>query len=422
MKRIFITLLAIVAFSCTQVPIDNDGPKSVVPEDDSSFETPDNSGYTFKINLADDKLTSNELNIVGGLNRLGYSFASDLLKKGSSFVYSPLSLSLFLGFVSEGVDDETKEEIISAFSGDYELSGEQMSQFCLNLQAIVENASDEVSVNIANALFANSNSRIKETYKKSSKEFFDADLYNLDFANEKESLSFINGWAERKTNGLIKELLTQLNSSVTMYLMNALYFKAQWTVPFDNSLTSIFHAYGNDISSDFSCALLSSNYYEDAELQAVILDYADGSYYMTIALPREGKDIAVALNTLASNDIEFSKTPVIVSIPKFETESELPLNDALRANGFERLCNDAVFSGIFEEDYPAKISVKQKTRIKVDENGTEAAAVTYGGIYTSSGDDETIAPKEFIANRPFVYTICEKSTGAVMFVGSFTGK
>ena len=156
--------------------------------------------------------------------------------------------------------------------------------------------------------------------------------------------------------------------------------------------------------------------------------YKGGSYQMTVILPAEGKTTTELLGLLGEGLFDrirqsWKGTDVRLSIPEFEVSSETGLKDILEVMGIKKAFADADFSRMTDADIYVE-DIFQKAKINVDEKGTEAAAVSVAELAaTSPGTPEVIPdPVIFTADRPFVYIVSERSTGAILFVGVFGGK
>ncbi len=388
--------------------------------DDNQSET-----YAFKPEEASTTLTKAEEELVVASNGFGFSIASKIEDK--SFIFSPLSATILLGMLEEGAEGETAAEI-SRVLGFGDAGRPQINSFCRNMMVITDKGEDAV-VKMANALMLNEQSILRESYIRVSKEYYDAEAVNLDFASPK-SLDYINGWAREKTNGLIPYLLDEINASAFAYVMNALYFKSPWHKMFNRSIPDCDFTTASGKVEKVSMLRQREdfNYVETAEARAVNMLYKGGSYQMTVILPAEGKTTTALLGLLGDGLFDrirqsWKGTDVRLSIPTFEVSSETGLKDILKAMGMKKAFDGADFSRMTDADIYVE-DIFQKAKINVDEKGTEAAAVSVAELApTSPGTPEVIPdPVIFTADRPFVYIVSERSTGAILFVGVFGGK
>jgi serine protease inhibitor len=221
-------------------------------------------------------------------------------------------------------------------------------------------------------------------------------------------------------------VLEEITADQVMFLMNALYFKGDWQIPFDkkNTADAEFNNLNNNKKSVKMMNMTETvGYAMQSKNQALRLPYGSGNYNMTIILPTNGnKQLSVneLVNSLNTTEWEVINSnlrnqKVVVGLPKFGMEYEIKLNKVLSAMGMPTAFSD--FADLSKISPPAgKLIVgfvKQNTYVAVDEVGTEAAVVTTIGIELTS---LPVYP-EFIANRPFVFIISEKSSNTIMFVG-----
>lgn len=374
-------------------------------------------------------------------------------KTGKSFIYSPLSITYVLGMVNDAAIGKTEQEL-ERILGFHEGGIQAVNEYCKKLIDGLPKVDEKLTLNIANALFVNQNiATLKAQYQKDMLQYYDAKAENLDFSSP-TTLGTINGWAKDHTNGMIPTILDQVDPSTVTYLLNAIYFKADWASKFDkkNTKEEIFHPeyeYLMDITTPIKVPLMHQNvliqYVKNGLYSAVNIPYGNGMWNMTVLLPEEGKTTDDVINELAKsgfNDVDgkglcntmqefiFSPYEVDLKLPRFETNSDTDQLDI--HNGLVGLMQQMGINLAFDPalaeipnmcESPVYISMmRQKAAIKVNEEGSEAAAVTIAGIkYTSAAPVEN--PKAtFHANRPFVYVIRESSSDVILFVGKFTGK
>lgn len=383
--------------------------------------------YHFKAEEASTVLTKAEGEMVVGSNTFGYNVAKELIKNTNyrtrSFVFSPLSATILLGMLEEGAEGETAEGIrqVLGFGSD---GREQINSFCRNMMVIADN-SKSATVNLANAIMLNQGYTLKDSYLKASTEYYDAKCTVLDFSLP-SSLEYINNWSAEKTHGLIPKLFDALDPGAAAYLMNALYFKAAWKEPFEKTQPNI-EFYKED--GPLCCLvkmMCQTNYFTYAEsdaIQKLSLPYKSEAYRMDVVLPREGHTVAETIELLGTDewhslDFGAQKTRVEVTFPSFTVAAHIEILSILKALGmnsfsdFSRIADGIYFNDIF-----------QKAKITVDKKGTEAAAVTATGKETDPGPGEVEPdPVIFRADRPFIYLISEKTTGAVLFIGTYMGQ
>ncbi len=282
-------------------------------------------------------------------------------------------------------------------------------------------ADPEVKIALANSVWYRQDFEVKPPYLESMDSSFDAEIAPLDFKSP-EALTVINGWAKDNTNGKIEKVLDEINPDAVMFLMNALYFKGTWTYKFDQSQTASvpFHlADESVINVDMMKGMIPIKMYSGNGATAVELVYGRQNFSMIIILPENtlgeflpGFDKTVWNNITASLDAITDPVETEIILPKFKFDYEKKLNDLLKSLGMSDAFNPdlADLSGISDADIYVDF-VKQNTFVDVNEEGTEAAAVTIIGInYTS-------VPYPVIIDRPFIFAIRERMTNTLLFIG-----
>jgi hypothetical protein len=210
-----------------------------------------------------------------------------------------------------------------------------------------------------------------------------------------------------------------------MFLINAIYFKGNWTYQFDESQTQDEPFYLLD-GSTTTCQLMSQKalhrYFFNDDFQAVDLPYGDGAYSMTLFVPGEHTDINALIAQFDPQNLsnwlsQFSSDSVNVFIPRFKLEYDRELKDDLTALGMGIAFTGAAdFTNMYANGGVWISKVKHKTFVEVNEEGTEAAAVTDVEMVYEGGYD----PLTFRADRPFVFMIRENESGTILFIGKIT--
>lgn len=352
-------------------------------------------------------------------------FAFNLFRKArgeKSKIISPLSITFALGMLNNAADGQTLKEINETL-GFGEAGADGINAFCQKMLRESNDLDAKTKALIANTIFVNEGLgyRLQEGFIDKANTYYNAEPQSRDFADG-ETMDVINQWANDHTMGMIPKVLDEdsFDPNVVSYLLNALYFKGMWSDPFDKDLTQnesfgggeevpMMHKMGTDFQ-----------YTENDLYQAIRLPYGNGAYRMDIFLPREDKTVGEVLETLNGSNWQFkgSWEEVDLKLPRFETETFQPLVDTMKDLGmpsaftlaaeFPWFCNTPVYiSNMF-----------QSAKIKLDEEGTEAAAVTVIEVGESAMPEE---PKRFHANHPFLYIISEQSTGAIFFIGQYSG-
>ncbi len=353
-------------------------------------------------------------------------FAFDFLKKHNAeektdknYFVSPLSLHVALGMLLNGADGKTKEEIQTGLRVSSDLA--TTNGIYKDLIDNLPNSDPKVTNTIANSVWYRNTFSVEKSFLDVLKTSFNATASAEDF-NNAATVGKINTWASDNTNGKIKKVIEQIEPAHVMFLMNALYFKGDWKIPFkvENTQDANFTGTIGKKSVKMMSMTEKVKYTKRADYQALELAYGDGNYVMTILLPNEKVNVGTVVNTLSGTEWKSLNTAlqeqkVIVGLPKFTLEYETNLNKVLSNMGMPTMFSDAAdLSKISPPAGKIKVGfVKQNTFVAIDEKGTEAAAVTTIGIELTSAP---ILP-EFICNRPFLFIISEKQSNTILFAG-----
>ncbi|MDR1763959.1 MAG: serpin family protein [Dysgonamonadaceae bacterium] len=370
-------------------------------------------------------LTENEQKLTEAGQILGFELLSEVMKlddTGENPVVSPLSLNMALAMVWNGADGETRDSIQKVM-GMSDISQDEVNAYFKKLKETLLKTDPTTKLSIANSIWARQGFPFKESFYDLNRQWYDAKVSELDFASP-NAPDIINQWCSDNTNGLIKEMIDYIPADAVMYLMNALYFKGSWSdgcgFPASSTKTEKFQTDGGNL---IDVQMMSQNsdllYYSDENLSLACLPYGNGAFRMVFILP--AGTVESLLETLKQPDYLsrclFSACTYDLNlfVPKFKISFDAILNDPLANLGMGIAFSPyADFSGI--SDSPLCISkVKQNTYIDVNEQGTEAAAVTM------------IEMKELAANlpkqatlrldRPFLFMIQETSSNTVLFLG-----
>ncbi len=357
------------------------------------------------------------------------TFALNLFNKVSgmdSGVISPLSVTGLMTMLANGADGETKQEILNALG----FSGASMDEINALYSYIIKKAGKldpATTVSIADYIAVNKNYKLNEEYTRTINDWFKAEIQNLDFTSKKTT-GIINGWCSDHTDGMIPKIIDNVEPSAVAYLMNAIYFNGSWAEKFDAKDTKLerFKGYTRDIKK---VRMMHRNdeclYTANKTYSAVRIPYGDGTFSMTVLLPNEDKSIQEMMKVLSAKEISkirqnMENCKVDLKLPKFTTEVEQPLNDIISSLGASTMFKPSADFSKMADGNMFVSKMLQKARIEVSEEGTKAAAVT-AAIMTMSALAPEPRTVEFHADRPFVYFISESRTGAIYFMGQFTG-
>ncbi len=348
-------------------------------------------------------------------------------KKDDEFknvIISPFSLNIALAMTWNGAAGTTKSQM-QEFLGFAGSSEDHVNNYFKKMQDALPKSDKKVKLSVANSIWYRNQLQVKEPFKTKNRNFFYASIEGLNFASP-ASVNTINNWCSTKTNGLIDQIIETIDESAVMYLINALYFKGEWSKPFSTSQTTHNPFYKRDgTTTNVVTMYLSGHmeYYENNGYKYLSLPYGNGSFKMSFILPPQGTHLSDAAEELlkpATWERIFSGLSQVntdIFIPKFKFAYEIKFNDILDELGIKDAFNPNVadFSGIAEVS-PQRLfisNVIQKAVIDVNEKGSEAAAVTAVEVMVTSAPIK----KEFRANRPFFFAITETSTSTILFMG-----
>ncbi|MCR5160049.1 MAG: serpin family protein [Prevotella sp.] len=360
---------------------------------------------------------------------------------GKSFIYSPLSITYVLGMVNDAATGQTEQELEQTL-GFHDGGIQAVNLYCKKLIEGLPKVDSKVTLDIANAIFVNkSKAKLRAQYEKDMQEYYNAKAEVLDFSSPK-TVGHINGWVEEKTNGMIPTILDGTDHDVMSYLLNAIYFKADWNSKFDpkNTRTETFTTENGTAQLPLMHQNVLICYVKNDTYAAVSIPYGNAYWSMTVMLPEEGKTTDDIISLLAEKgwSADYVNNPmnegrayeVDLKLPRFETTSDT--NELKAGKGLVGVLQKMGIRQAFDPnlaeipnmcDLPVYIGMmRQKAAIKVNEEGSEAAAVTVVGTLTSAIGPVEYPKATFHANRPFVYVIRENSSGVILFVGKFTGE
>ena len=316
---------------------------------------------------------------------------------GKNVIVSPLSIFQVLGLTTNGGVGNTQSEMISTLES---LNLDNLNNINIKIKNIIKNF---VSVEMANGVMSTFDP-IKSFLKVCDK--YEAPIEKLISKNQ------VNEWCSKKTHGKINEILDELSPTTVMLLLNAVYFRGEWTYPFNpkSPVGGVFYNYGKEEKKvEIMSQTHEFNYYQDSKIQVVELPYKNDSMSAIIILPNKDVDINNYINYYNINDDFINKikdgmvsTYVKLSLPKFEVEFYGKLKEILKRLGMVTpFGSGADFSGINGSGGLYIDDVIHKTYLKVDEIGSEAAGVTI--VDMRKGIPSKVIGME--VNRPFIFLI-----------------
>lgn len=340
-------------------------------------------------------------------------------------IMSPVSAYFAMSMVGAGAEGETLKEFQSVFGDNMiDESGELMDSLAEDKENIV--------VNIANSAWVDNNLQAEDAWLSIVSSYYKGEVYQTELMG---AMGDINRWAEEKTEGLIKAILDEpLTAEARLAVLNAIYFNADWQTPFEPESTTIdIFTKEDGTTVDVDMMRAYSGYYDyfaEEGFDGVVLPYVDSDYAFVAMKPTDGQTVRQMYEGLSMNQVEqlvsgAENRLMNLKLPKFEVEYDKLLNNDFIDMGVVSAFDgdSADFSGIGTSDdgYPLYISmVRQKAVIKVDEEGTEAAAVT--AVVMECGSAMPVEePIDVFFDKPFFYMIYDTETNVPLFMGIFDG-
>ncbi|MEA5566036.1 serpin family protein [Anabaena sp. UHCC 0399] len=364
--------------------------------------------------------------IISANNKFGFKLFQEIGKQESStknIFVSPTSIAIALSMTYNGASGSTQQ----AMAKTLELQGinlPELNSAYASLNQLLENPDQNVQLKIANSLWANQNASLRPDFIQRTQDFYKAKVTTVDF-QDAATPNTINRWVKDNTNGKIDSIVNKIEPNQMLFLVNAIYFKGQWSEKFDQSQTKPQPFYISSTQQKPHPMMSQTGdykYYETEQFQAVSLPYGqDGKVSLYIFLPKQNSNLkAFSQNLNAENwdkwMSQFSQREGSIKLPRFQTDYDITLNDALKALGMgEAFSQQANFSGIGKN--LAISQVRHKTFVEVNEEGTEASAATSVGIVATSFKEPQV-PFKMIVDRPFFTAIRDNQTGSILFMGA----
>lgn len=370
---------------------------------------------------------SDQLAVTKIVNSLGYKI-ENLIGNEDNYFFSPLSISVALAMVYIGARGTTREEMSNAL--DYNAIGKnslpnKISENFQELLRSLQTENNDYSFLIANGAFIQKGYRVSHYYSSSLKKFFDSNVSFLNFAEDDEAtMKKINEWVANYTKGKIPKLLNEpLDKLTVMVLLNAVYFKGLWDVPFNESMTrnGLFYRYNKTAKIvPFMVTHEEAHHYYDTEKNSHVLelDYQGTNISMVLILPkhiREFPDYDLTPEFFCKMRSKLVNEPITIMMPRFKMEYKRELSKDMINMGMTELFSDrADLTGIRERNDLHVSLMVHKAVIEVNEKGSEAAAILGIGV---DGRKNPIPSDSFLADHPFLFYIIHKKTNAILFSG-----
>lgn len=369
--------------------------------------------------------------LVDGNHALAVDLYQELDTDDSNFLVSPLSIRMAFGLLQAGARGDTATEIAEVLH--YGLDGDALHAAFNSLDLTLASRNDPgdedhdpIALYTANAFWGQTGYDWNTDYLDTIALNYGAGVETLDYdADPEGARETINTWVEDATEDRILDLLPEgsINTGTVAVLTNALYLKAPWATPFmpERTQDGDFNAPSGVVTAEFMNQMEAFGYVDADGYQALEMTYRQDELSMVFVLPDEGEfdafEDSITHDTLATIAGSLETKLGDVAIPKFEFEASFTLSQALQALGMETAFVSADLSGMIDNGNLFIDEVHHKTFIAVDERGTEAAAATA----IVAGETSVPIPEfDFRADRPFVFFIRDRETGAVLFLGRVT--
>ncbi len=363
--------------------------------------------------------------LVAANTRFGFNLFAQTVQQepDSNVLISPSSVAIALAMAYNGANGETQQAMANALELQ-DISLEELNQANAALKRSLETADPAVKLAIANSLWVREDVSFSPEFLQRNRDFYEAEVESLAFSNP-SAPQRINAWVDQQTEGKIPEIIDSINPDDILFLINAIYFKGTWSQAFNPNATvdrPFQLVDGSQKQHPMMVQRQTYRYLETAQFQAVSLPYGDGRLSMYVFLPNQNSDLGAFYNQLTAENWDewmrqFNTQPGSLQLPRFKVEYSATLNNVLSELGMNTAFEPtrADFSGISAAStYISR--VQHKTFMEVNEEGTEAAAVTSIAMVAMSAPSEQ--PFQMVVDRPFFYAIRDNQTATILFMGS----
>lgn len=369
----------------------------------------------------------NEL-AIAQLNRFSEQLLKQAMQNDGNVMISPASIYLALAMTLQGADGDTAEDMKAVLAGS-NLTLDELNHTARSLMTYWSNDGAGAQLSLVNSIWFDQEFIPDTSFLQTNADYYAAEARKLDF-KDAETIEIINKWVSDATKEKITEIIDEIDPSVFMYLINAVYFKADWAQQFEKTDTyeRVFNSPDGEKSVDFMHRLGSILDISADGASGVALPYVDSDYVFFALIPDDASITAqdwlqaqpegTAFASIYEKINAADELQINLALPRFEATYEDSLKDDLGLLGMEIAFapGEADFSKMQEiggkDIYIG--DVKHKTFIRVDEKGTEAAAVTAVEMRVTSMPSYD---KEITFDRPFIYGIMHMPTGVPLFTG-----
>ncbi|KAL6183592.1 hypothetical protein ACLB2K_045003 [Fragaria x ananassa] len=376
---------------------------------------------------------------ISNQTQVGFTIMKQLLStegKDRNMVYSPLSIHIVLSLIAAGSDGPTQDQLLAFLKSKSTQELNDLASTLVPLFFVEGSPNGGPGLSFTNGVWIDKSLPVKPSFKRVVDTAYKAALKRVDFEHKPDEVrSEVNSWAEKETNGRIKSILApgSVNSQTKLLLANALYFKGDWEDKFDASGTKEYDFHlliGSSVKTPFMTRWITSwgrRYISVFDSFKVLkLPYEQGQHgekclSMYVFLPNDRDGLPALVERFSSEsgflDDHLPQKTVNVGafmMPKFKFSSRFEASELLKTVGLKL---PFVPGGLTEMvDSPIHVShIQHESFIDVNEDGTEAAAVTVSNLVGSTLDNEK--PIDFVADHPFLFLIREETTGSVLFIG-----
>uniref|UniRef100_A0A8D0PPP3 Serpin domain-containing protein n=1 Tax=Sus scrofa TaxID=9823 RepID=A0A8D0PPP3_PIG len=333
-----------------------------------------------------------------------------LAARRENVIFSPLSVSMALAFLSLGARGTTLTELLEGLKFNLTKTPEaEIHQGFQHLLRALSQPSNLLQLNVGNAMFVDERLKLLDKFVQDAHELYFSEAFSISFKDSDAAVEFINNYVKNKTKGKIVDLFKQLSPDTVLVLVNCIYFKAKWKMPFNPSFTTEadFHVSKNRTVRELACTVVE-------------LPYTSNDSALFI-LPDDGRMAAVEAQLLPETlrrwrDSLHQRRITALHLPRFSVSGDYKLHDILPHLGIKKVfSHQADLSGITDQARLKVSQVVHRAVLDVDEEGTEGAAATGISIELTSIEFLTVH-----FNRPFLFSIIHKDTQSIIFSGKVT--
>ena len=401
MKKLFLFLIPLALISC----LDNDDTKNELIIDPPTIPFPPSLYGFVKTN-----------------NNFGDQMLQKLCKdennKNQNVTFSPYSMNMLLSMITNGASDGAQEEMLKA-TGMSKYGIDSLNMYNHELSTVIKAYAGAATFEAANAAWIQDGMAVKDSFTNAMKSYYSSDVRNINFYQTEAAQNTINEWCNEKTNGMIKRSAEHITPDMRVVLANATYFKGIWKQKFNKGLThqAVFtNQSGTKSEVDMMTTENNFFYTKTKDYESVEnMQYAGSFLSMNLVLPAEGVDVDSLIGKINLGYKGTSPVKVNLTMPKFKIENHWKEFDkTLKALGISKVMMVGDNMNRIARDLFVS-QIVQDVAVDVNEDGTEAAAVSTGGIATTSYNPNDKVIINF--NRPFLFYIKENATGTILFMG-----